>query len=661
MLEAEQILESLLINSPAGIAILEGPDLRYVKINQNLADLNGHPVKFHIGKPLIKVLPDAKENLIPVMRKIMEDGKAVLGREFSITLPKDPDKSISLIDYLFPIHDKHGKPIGIGAIVLDISQRKEAEEGLKLSEQRYRSLYTKTPVMLHSVDADNKLVDVNDHWLKEFGYNRDEVIGKNMLEFLTIESKRYALKVAEPDFWKTGYAYDIDYQFVKKNGEIMDISLSSVAEYDPKGKFKRSIAVLKNITERKRAEEELQRSHETLDSIASIQSKFISESTRSEIFEELLADILKLSKSQFGFIGEVRKRSDGKPYLVLYGVSNIAWDQESRKYYDENYEKGMEFTNLDTLFGEVMKRGKTVISNKPLEDKRSGGTPKGHPPLKSFIGIPLYSEDIMVGMIGLANRQGDYKHEIIDSLEPYIKTTANMMRSYKLYRHRQEVENDLKESQERFRNLSARIQLEREEERTEVAHEIHDELGQALTALKMDISSLLNDLPHNIKRYSKKVKSITDLIDRTSDSVRKISTKLRPGVLDVLGLIPAIEWQSEEFQERTNIRCSVVSKIEEIRLDKDVSTAVFRIFQEALTNVIRHSKATKVKVRLKQDKDKFELIISDNGVGITEEEKNNPASFGLIAMRERLYPWRGDLSIEGTEGKGTTISVKVPN
>ena len=131
--------------------------------------------------------------------------------------------------------------------------------------------------------------------------------------------------------------------------------------------------------------------------------------------------------------------------------------------------------------------------------------------------------------------------------------------------------------------------------------------------------------------------------------------------MDVLGLIPAIEWQSEEFQERTNIKCSVVSNIENIRLDKDVSTAVFRIFQEALTNVIRHSKSTKVRVRLKQDKDIFELIISDNGVGITEEEKNNPASFGLIAMRERLYPWRGGLSIKGTEGKGTTLSVIVPN
>ena len=475
MLEAEQLFESLLIYSPAGIAILEGPDLRYVKINQNLADLNGYPVKYHIGKPLIEVLPDAKKNLIPVMRKIMKDGKAVLGREFSITLPKDHDKSISLIDYLFPIHDKHGKPIGIGAIVLDISKYKEAEEALKMSEERYRLLYTKTPVMMHSVDADNKLVDMNDHWLKEFGYNRDEVIGKNMLEFLTIESKRYALKVAEPDFWRTGYAYDIDYQFVKKNGEIMDISLSSVAEYDSKGKFKRSIAVLSNITERKRAE------------------------------------------------------------------------------------------------------------------------------------------------------------------------------------------NKLKESEDQLRNLSARIQLAREEERTEVAHEIHDELGQALTALKLDISSLINDLPHNVKKYSKKVKSITDLIDKTSDSVRRISTKLRPGVLDVLGLIPGIEWQSEEFQERTNIKCSVVSNIENIRLDKDVSTAVFRIFQEALTNVIRHSKATKVRVRLKQDKDIFELIISDNGVGITEEEKNNPASFGLIAMRARLYPWRGVLSIEGTEGKGTTLSVIVPN
>ncbi|MCH8928176.1 MAG: PAS domain S-box protein [Candidatus Marinimicrobia bacterium] len=259
-LDTAQILESLLEHSPAGIAILEGPDLRYVNINQNLADINGYPIKYHIGKTLLEVLPDAKKNLLPMMRKIMNDGKAVLGREFNIILPKDPDKAIYLMDYLFPIPNKQGKPIGIGSIVLDISQRKLAEVELHQSEERYKSFYVKTPVMLHSIDKAGNLVDVNDQWLDVFGYERSEVIGKKVIDFLTKESRLYAVNDALPDFMKKGYAHDVNYQFVKKNGEIMDTLLSAAAEYDSKGIFMRSIAVLNDITERRVAEMRLKQS-----------------------------------------------------------------------------------------------------------------------------------------------------------------------------------------------------------------------------------------------------------------------------------------------------------------------------------------------------------------------------------------------------------------
>ena len=538
-LESTQIIDSLLKHTPAGIAVLEGPEFRYVSINQKLAELNGLSVKDHLGKPLKEVLPDAAEDLLPVMRKIMKTGKAVLGREFSISLPKDPDKYVHLIDYLFPIPDKHGKLMGVGAIVLDITKRKEAEKGLQQlalaaatigdgititdtdgiitfanaaiekmldykrgelignhvsslyeggsanlvyqeimgtlpnrswkgelslskkngdliptletasaliedgqlqgfvctntditdlkhaedeirqyskqleeqvemrtralieeieehedtlkklgtqkihfeklfqtspdaiaildksdrviqvnksfekifgyyedeikgirlnelivpsglkgeskkytkeiangrtvkfesirqtkggdkidvsvvgspiefdknqisvyaiyrdissrkkalmklqkSEDRYRSLYTKTKAMLYSIDINGEIIAVSNYWLRKFGYKRSEVIGKKSIDFLTKESKRYAVNVALPEFMKRGYADDISYQFVKKNGEIMETLLSAVAEFDPEGKFKRSFAVLNDVTERLRAESELKKSEQ---------------------------------------------------------------------------------------------------------------------------------------------------------------------------------------------------------------------------------------------------------------------------------------------------------------------------------------------------------------------------------------------------------------
>jgi len=494
MLDAEHILSSFMNYSYAGIAILEGPDLRYVNINQFLADLNGYPIKYHIGKTLLDVMPDAKKNLIPVMRKIMNDGKAVLGREFNIILPNNPKKLVHLKDFLFPITDNHDKPIGIGAIVLDISKKMETERKVKMRTRAYieeieghkitfnklekqkiyfENLFQASPDAILISDGSDTIINANRSFEKTFGYTKDEIIGDKVNNLIVPhglkgESKKYTKEVAGG---KT-----VSFESIRrtKRGDIIDVSVVA---------------------------------------------------------------------------------------------SPFSWD-------------------------------------------------------------------------------------------------TNHLTVYSIYRDissRKRVENELKESQRQLRNFSMRIQLAREEERTEVAHEIHDELGQALTALKLDIASLMKDLPDELAMYSNRAKSIIELVDITTDTVRRIATELRPGVLDVLGLIAAIEWQSEEFQEKTGIKCIVKKELEEVDLGKDASTAVFRILQEAFTNITRHSKATKVIVRLKQNKDKFELEISDNGIGITDEKKNDPVSFGLIAMRERLYPWRGELTIEGIESKGTTLCVKVPN
>lgn len=494
MLDADHILTSFMNYTSAGIAILEGPDLRYVNINQILADINGYPIKYHIGKTLLEILPDAKKNLLPVMRKIMNGGKAALAREFNIILPNNPNKLVHLKDFLFPITDSHGKPIGIGAIVIDISKKMETERKVKMRTRAYieeieghmitfnklekqkiyfENLFQASPDAIVIVDGSDTIIHVNRSFEKTFGYKKDEIIGDKVSNLivphgLKSESKKYSKEVAK------GNAVKFESFRQTKSGDIIDVSV--------------------------------------------VASPFI-------------------------------------------------WNKNQ---------------------------------------------------------ITIYS-------------------------------------IYRDISSRKRVESELKNSQDQLRQLSAKIQLAREEERTEIAHEIHDDLGHMLTALKIEVVSLINKIPNKGEKYLKEIKSITDLIDGTTDRVRTISTKLRPGVLDVLGLIPALEWQSEEFQEKTGIKCDVVTNIKDLQLDKDVSTAIFRIFQEALTNVIRHSKATKVAVRLKKDKGDFELIISDNGIGITDEKKNDPASFGLIAMRERLYPWRGELSIKSRKSKGTTLSIMIPN
>ena len=225
---------------------------------------------------------------------------------------------------------------------------------------------------------------------------------------------------------------------------------------------------------------------------------------------------------------------------------------------------------------------------------------------------------------------------------------------------RKQAEAELKRSQEELRNLTAHLQSVREEERRSLARDIHDDLGQALTALKMDLSLLRKKFPKDQKPLLDRTQAISKLMDTSIETVKRISTELRPGVLDDLGLTAAIEWQAEEFQHRTGITCEVTSDPRDIILDRDRSTAIFRIFQESLTNVARHAQATRVTASLKEKAGTLELKVRDNGRGITKEQISDPKSFGIIGMRERVYPWEGQVKVKSAPGQGTTVEVRIP-
>ena len=222
------------------------------------------------------------------------------------------------------------------------------------------------------------------------------------------------------------------------------------------------------------------------------------------------------------------------------------------------------------------------------------------------------------------------------------------------------AENAIKKSEEQLRDLTTYLQRVGEIERTNIAREIHDELGQTLTVLKMDLAWLRKRLPGRQISLLEKTDTMSQLINKTIQTVKKISTDLRPGLLDDLGLAAAIEWQAEEFQKRTGIKCKITIEPKDISLDKDRNTAIFRIFQETLTNVARHAEASEVNVSLKQRNGQIELRVRDNGRGITEGQISNPKSFGLIGIRERVKIFGGNSILKGSPGKGTIMTVRIP-
>src|SRR6266446_1230690 len=228
---------------------------------------------------------------------------------------------------------------------------------------------------------------------------------------------------------------------------------------------------------------------------------------------------------------------------------------------------------------------------------------------------------------------------------------------------RKRAEEELKATGEQLRKLSARLQSAIEEERTRIARELHDELGSALAVLKWgleEISGLSIAMPSaEIENVREKVATLTALIDTTFSAVRRISSELRPGLLDEAGLVAAIEWAAEQFEERTGIICRFESSVENLHLSREQSTAVFRISQEALTNILRHAEATRVEITMNEEGGQFVLTISDNGRGITAQQQSGAETLGIIGMRERAHLMRGEVSITRAEGGGTVVTVRV--
>jgi PAS domain S-box-containing protein len=227
------------------------------------------------------------------------------------------------------------------------------------------------------------------------------------------------------------------------------------------------------------------------------------------------------------------------------------------------------------------------------------------------------------------------------------------------------AEKRLHDTLDQVRMLSGRVALVQEEERTRIARELHDELGVGLTCLKIDLSRLQTIMGERgganaRKKMGDKIRSMTEQVDTTIVSVQRLVTELRPAILDDLGLVAAIEWQCQDFQKRTGIPCTCVTSADDITIIPERATALFRICQEALTNTVRHAQATAVAVKFESRSDCLELVVADNGVGISDAELSDRRSLGLLGMRERAALFGGEVTIQGHPGQGTSVTACLP-
>jgi signal transduction histidine kinase len=279
--------------------------------------------------------------------------------------------------------------------------------------------------------------------------------------------------------------------------------------------------------------------------------------------------------------------------------------------------------------------------------------------IKDQVQLYLSTAIIVFGMVmGLLLSFAVYflqrEHRLVGQIDKSNKTLELEINE------RKQIEEKLNTSKEELRNLNSRLQKVREEEKLNIAREVHDELGQVLTALKIELSLLEEELSEENKGLGVKIHSMGELIDKTVQTVQRICLELRPQILDNFGFPEAIQWQAEEFEIRTGIRCNVSLPKDTFALDQERSTAYIRVLQEALTNVARHAKASEVQVRLMKYENSVTLDINDNGKGIQSNKISDPNSLGLLGIRERILLLKGQFKISGSPDKGTHLSFAIP-
>jgi signal transduction histidine kinase len=267
----------------------------------------------------------------------------------------------------------------------------------------------------------------------------------------------------------------------------------------------------------------------------------------------------------------------------------------------------------------------------------------------------VLGEEVVIEML----KQGATDYVLKTRLTRLVPALKRALRETEQRNESEDAEEKFRRSHAQLRALTGHLQFVREEERTRISREVHDELGQALTGLKLDLSWLYGKLAGN-RVLQKKIRAMSAQASETILAVRRIATELRPGVLDSLGLAAAIEWQAADFQERTGIRCVVKMAVKEAIWDREFSTVCFRIFQETLTNIIRHAEATRVLVSMTQAGSELTLTVTDNGRGISEKEVSDARSIGLAGMRERVAQVGGVVLIVGQPKRGTTVTMRVP-
>ena len=505
------------------------------------------------------------------------------------------DTSVSLIQ------DAEGHIRYFGGITRDVTQRRRADEALRASEAKYRSLFESIPVGLYQTTMDGRVVDVNSACLRILKYpGKEELLSRDAREMYVNpeDSEKIRAKLAN-----NGFVDNYEARLRRWDDSMVWISITAHLIYDDYGNVLFIDGSLKDISERKEKEELLRESEIKYRGLA-----------------ERSSDIIVLTDTA----GTPHFWSPSSEQILGYSVDELMAKHPSDLMAVDEYDRMMKF-------------------------------------------FPRLVDEQQVGNIEVSMTRKDGSEVIIEWTATPVRHENKLTGIQFLGRDitvRKQAEAALQKSHEELRNLSKHLELAREQERRTIAREVHDDLGQLLTAIKFDLAWMKRHLiDRDDSQWQPKIEGVNELANQAIHSVKRISTQLRPEILSDLGLEAAMEWYLGDFQKRTGIDCKLQfseKEFSEGHLCDELCISIFRIFQEALTNVARHSRASRVTVKVLNSDGWIKLKVGDNGIGISEAQINGSESYGLLGIRERVNAFGGMMEIVGDSGKGTLLRVELP-
>jgi PAS domain S-box-containing protein len=548
-------LDHIYANAPVGLCLMD-TDLRFVRINERLAAINGKPVSAHIGRTLEEVIPGITSRIEPIYRQVMESGEPFLNFEVRGATPGEPEVPRHWLISYHPLMSQEDTVQGVSTVVQDVTELKQAEHELK--------------------------------W--EFGVN-------------AALSELY-----KPLISPSSSIAEITTTILDQAKKLTGSPHGYVSSIDPT----------------------------TGDNVGHTLTEMMGPQCKVEVEHERIAFPL----------------GDDGVYQGLWGYS------------------------LNTL--------QPFFANSPETYPASTGIPEGHIPLKSFLSVPVMLGGELVGQIALANKKKDYTERDLEAIRRLAESYALAIQRRRAEEALQEAHAELeirvkertaelvraneqlKKSEDDLRILSSQLLTAQENERARIARELHDGIGQSLSAIKFKVEDTLGHMGKNLTESSvNSLNSLIPVIQSTVEEVRRITMDLRPATLDDLGILATIAWFCREFQETyANVKIQKEIGIAETDIPESLKTVIYRVLQEALNNVAKHSGAGSVTIFLTKRDDTIELTIEDNGRGFDLKEAldidGSERGFGLGSMKERIELSGGSFSLESVRREGTTIRASWP-